>query len=145
MFGLCLLSAIGCSKGQSAEPSQPAEKGPGFWLSRSGEPASDATILSIDEPLVQSDGHIDLPAGDLAAHAETPKPKPSRKGRPSTKPREETAKPVTANRWQAAEPWLVNALLGRTLQRGERAFIQATDVKFSPPTPTDKLHVPVTP
>jgi hypothetical protein len=145
-----LLLPIGCGSGQSAPTEQAPEKSGGFWLSRSGEPAADATILSIDEPLIQSDGHIDLPAGELAASDETPKPKPGRRtGRPSPKSRGgssgDTTKPGTANRWQSAEPWLVNRLIGRNLQRGERAFVRAADVKFYAPTPTDKLHVPVSP
>jgi hypothetical protein len=143
-----LLSVIGCGSGQPSPPIESEPKGSGFWLSRAGEPATDTTILSIDEPLVQSDGHIDLPAGEIAASdEESPKPKASigrGRRRAAPKDRDKQTKQTTANRWENAEPWLVNLLIGRSLQRGERVFIHPAKITFYAPTPTDKLHVPVT-
>ncbi|HEV8066216.1 MAG TPA: hypothetical protein VGP76_00670 [Planctomycetaceae bacterium] len=135
--------------GAEVAPSE-EPKGVPFWLSRAGEPATDVTILSIDEPLIQNDGRIDLPAGDVAAQSAdegSPKPKASvgrGRRRPTPKDRDKQPKQGTANRWTPADPWLVDMLVGRSLQRGERALIHASDVTFYPPTPTDKLHVPVT-
>jgi hypothetical protein len=132
----------------TAEAADP--KGVPFWLSRAGEPATDVTILSIDEPLIQNDGRIDLPAGDVTASAtddRSPKPKASAgrgRRRPIPKDRDKQTKQATANRWTPADPWLVEMLVGRSLQRGERVLIHASDVTFYAPTPTDKLHVPVT-
>ena len=135
-----------------AAPIAESPKGNAFWLSRAGEPATDVTILSIDEPLIQNDGRIDLPAGNITvstADEAPPKPK-ARVGfrgagrRSATKDRDKQTKQATANRWAPADPWLVDMLVGRSLQRGERALIHASDVTFYPPTPTDKLHVPVT-
>jgi len=142
-----VLFVSGCGSGQSVQPTQ---TGTSFWLSRAGEPATDATILSVDEPLVQSDGHIDLPAGEIANSGDIAKPKHQHPGRSKSSRRttdiqDGAVTHGTANKWQPIEPWLVNLLVGRDLQRGERAFIRATDVKFYAPTPTDKLHVPVTP
>ena len=108
------------------------------------------TILSVDEPLIQNDGRIDLPAGDITAlttDEASPKSKASvGRGRRRTVPkdRDKQTKQTTANRWTPDDHWLVEMLVGRSLQRGERMQVHALDVTFYPPTPVDKLHVPVT-
>ena len=88
----------------------------GFWITRSAPPAHDHTVMTLEEPQIESTGAISIPKFE--------KPGPS-------------AAPVYA--WDAPQPAFrrieistARLLIGRKLDRGERAFVRVPvpDVEF---------------
>jgi hypothetical protein len=110
---------------------EPESKVSGYWISRTAKPAANAIIMSLDEPQIESNGGISLP-----------RPKDPDEGLPASQRVTNRGKRAKAKReeygdgdigrlgWHKLDAAMAKVLVGRKIERGERAFIHMPTVDF---------------
>lgn len=102
------------SQEPAVQPQSEQEPSRGFWLSRTAKPARDALIISLKKPVIESDGAISVGQLDRARRS----PGSSK----SVFFGKIVGRPINSA--------LASLILGRELQRGERAYVHDPKIEF---------------
>jgi hypothetical protein len=90
----------------------------GYWISRTAKPASDAILLTLDKPVIESNGNISIPRPQKPVFNDKERIK-ARKAR-----RQEFGDGnIGQTRFSKIDSAMAKVLIGRKIERGQRAFV----------------------